>query len=284
MKKYLSIFNIHTLIVIVLSLLSSYVCLYFHFKLYIDFLILSFVIVFPLTFSMRVAFRRRERALEYLSQFKSSLQSIVYVFGHSKKVEAERKQEFKNIAANISDELIDYLAKRKDEANAVQKASHSIYVFVQTNRGNIKGSLASKVLLNIHRLNDSIEFLLATRRHTIPWGPKFLVLFAIYTFVIFYPASLLNETGFNEPLWYVFVMTGFKALLLIFFYNIQNMLQDPFDQNSPDGIRVNDFRFTYQPEPVVIIQKKEKTLNEKTELPEEKLISEEKELSGKKNE
>jgi hypothetical protein len=39
------------------------------------------------------------------------------------------------------------------------------------------------------------------------------------------------------------------------------MLEDPFNQNSPDGIRVNDFRFLQLPEPV-IVSKKQKQLPE----------------------
>jgi hypothetical protein len=283
MKKYLTIFNIHTFLVMVLCIVSSYVSLYFHLKLYIDFLILGIVIVFPITFSMRVAFRRRERALQYLSLFKASLQSLVYAVGNSK-MEADKKQELKNIAANLSDELIGYLERKKNDASAVQNTSHSIYVFLRTNKAAVRRTFTTKLLLDVRRVNESIEFLLATRRHTIPWGPKFIVLFAIYIFAIFYPASLLNSTGFDVPFWYVFAMTGIKAFLLISFYNIQEMLKDPFDQNSPDGIRVHDFHFVYNTEPIVIMPKKEPTLNDKKAVPAEKLEDKEEELSEKDNE
>jgi hypothetical protein len=98
---------------------------------------------------------------------------------------------------------------------------------------------------------------------------KAIVLVAIYGFVIFYPASLLHKTGFTVPFWYVFATTSLKALFLISFYNIQSMIEDPFNQNSPDGIRLNDFRFVYQPEPVVVITPKEKAPKEENEQKEE---------------
>jgi len=268
MKKYLSILNVHSLLVLLLCLLSSYVCLQFRLKLYIDFLILGIVIVFPLTFSLRMAFRRRERALEYLSRFKAAMQSLAYVFGNSK-LDVAKKQEFNKIAADISDKLIRCLGYNIEEPVTVQNASHEMYVFIQTNLATIKRRLSAKVLLFAHRTNESVEFLLATKRHRIPWAPKFIVLVAIYSFVIFYPAGLLNKTGFDVPLWYVFAMTGFKAFLLISFYNVQGMLENPFNQDSPDGIRVNDFRFANLPEPVVIIEKKEKLSTEETKLEEE---------------
>jgi hypothetical protein len=209
---------------------------------------------------LRMAFRRREKALQYMSLFKSSLQSLAYVFGTSK-IDADKKREFKTIATNISDELIDYLASKKQDASAVQNASHTIYMFTQSNRKGLGRRLAARVLLFTFRVNESVEFLLATKRHRIPWGPKAIVLFAIYVFIIFYPAGLLNRTGFDVSFLYVFAMTAIKAFLLISFYNIQDMLEDPFNQNSPDGIRVNDFRFLQLPEPV-IVSKKQKQLPE----------------------
>jgi hypothetical protein len=267
MKKYLTIFNTHTLLIVVLSLLSSYICVYYHLKVYIDFLTLDLVIIFPITFSMRVAFRRRERALQYLSLFKASLQSLVYAVGNSK-MEAEKKEEIKNIAGNLSNELIEYLARKKNDASAVQDASHTIYIFLRTNKAGVKTTFTTKLLLDTRHVNESIEFLLATRRHNIPWGPKFIVLFAIYVYAIFYPASLLN--GSSIPFWDVFAITGIEAFFLVSFYNIQGMLADPFKQTSPDGIRVDDFRFDHRPEPIVVTSKKEESLSEQKELKEEK--------------
>ncbi len=247
---------------LVLSLASAYVCLKFRLDTFLDFLIVGIIIAFPLTFSLRVAFRRRERALQYLSLFKGSLQSVAYAFGSSK-LDENKKEEFKSLAANISNELIEYLLKTKNDAAAVQSASHRIYVFIQANRDSIKDSVSLKIVLFLFRINESIEFLLATRRHSIPWGPKAIVLFAIYLFVICYPASLLHRTGFDVSLLYVFLLTAFKALFLISFYNIQGMLADPFNQNSPDGIRVNDFRFYNYPEPPrAVKEKKNKRIEE----------------------
>lgn len=257
MKKYFSIFNVQTLLIVLVCLLSCYISLRFRLSIFIDFLILGIIIAFPLTFSLRVAFRRRERALQYLSLFKASLQSVVYAFGNSK-LDEDKKTEIKSIARNVTDELIEYLLRNKHDATAVQKASHAIYTFVQVNRENMKSTFSAKVLLFLFRINESIEFLLATRRHNIPWGPKAIVLFAIYVFAVFYPASLLHRTGFTVPGWYVFTMTSVKSLFLISFYNIQKMLEDPFNQNSPDGIRLNDFQFVYQPEPVIVVMPKEK--------------------------
>ena len=243
MKKFLFIFNKQTLLVVILSYLSSFLSLRFQISMYIDFLFVGVFIAFPLTFTLREAFKRRERALQYLSLFKGSLQSVFYSFEKSK-LEADKKLEFENIAVNTSDVLIRYLSSKAGDAAEVQKASRSIAEFIHINRKELKGSFAVKILLFLFRVNTSIEFLLATKRHRTPWGVRAVVLFVVYGFIIFYPASLLNDKGFDVALWYVFVMTVFKGLLLISLCNVQMLLEDPFNPDGFDSIRLNDFQFT----------------------------------------
>ena len=242
MKRYLSIFNFQTIVIIGLSLLSSYICLRYQLSIYVDFLILNFIVIFPLTFSLSMAFRRRERALQYLSLFKASLQSVFYSL-EAGKLDKEKKKEFRSIAENISATLLKYLTGRSIDSSQVQQASHSIFNFMQANKEYIKTTFSVKIYLFLFRMNESIEFLLATHRHRTPWGPRAIVLFAIYIFVIFYPAALLHDAGTGSTFWYVALMTASKGLILISFFNVQSLLENPFDQTGPDDIRIDDFKF-----------------------------------------
>jgi len=54
----------------------------------------------------------------------------------------------------------------------------------------------------------------------------------------------LFSGGTELQMWNLVFMTGFKVLFLISFYNVQVLMEDPFNQNSPDGIRLNDFQFS----------------------------------------
>lgn len=239
MKKYFSIVNANTFLVLFVSLASSFICYRFNLTLNVDFVVLEIVIAFPLAFSLRAAFRRREVAIRFLSLFKASLQAVVYAISDSK-IDELRKSEFRNIVNFLSDELIEYLAKNRHDAGKVQNASQLIYTFVNIHRSNIKSRARLKISLFTFRINQSIEFLLATRRHSIPWGPKQIVLTAIYIFVVIYPAASLYDS--QTALGSLFAVTSIKGLFLISFYNILIMLEDPFNQKSPDGIRLYDFR------------------------------------------
>lgn len=249
MKKYLSIFNLQSLLVVSIALISCFLTVEFNLRIFTDFLIIGIIIVFPLTFTMREAFKRRERCLQYLSLFKSSLHSVFYSLQDSK-LEESRKVEFGNIAAKVADSLLQYLSRASDDVVAVQKAAHEIVTFINANKNATKKK-SLKILLFIFRINESIEFLLAVRRHRTPWGPKVIVLFAIYAFAIFYPASILYETGPELAIWNLFVMTGFKVLVLISLYNVQGLMEDPYNQNTPDAIRLDDFRFNPERNPAV---------------------------------
>ena len=241
MKRYQFIFNRQTLLIECIALLSSIISLQFRFHLYIDFIFLGIIIAFPLTFTLRESFRRRERAIEYLSTFNASLQSSYFHFESSKQ-EQDTKEAFKNILMNLSDTLLQYLSGKTKEASEVQRSSDAVFIFLQANKENFKSSFSEKILSFQFRINESIDMLLATKRHHTPSGIRVVIIVAIYAFVIVYPASVLAETGFDVALWHVFGLTGFKALVLICLFNVQRLFEDPFNEDNIDGIRLEDFR------------------------------------------
>src|SRR5436190_19585993 len=103
-KKYAAIFNFQTFVVTGLCILSCYLSFHFQLRIYADFLIIGIIIVFPLTFTMREAFRRRELSIQYLSLLKASLQSTIYLFEITK-MDQSKKAELRRISDNIIDSL-----------------------------------------------------------------------------------------------------------------------------------------------------------------------------------
>jgi len=246
MKKFTAIVNWQTLIVICLSFVSCYFTIRYHFTMYMDFLIFGLLIAFPITLTTKEAFKRRERAMQYLSLFKASLQSVYYNVLNSK-IEYREKESFKNIAIDLTGTLINYLkTANPGDPSPIHAASDKIASFIMRNKKALKGSLPDKILFFLFRVNNSVEFLLATKRHRTPRGLHTVVKVAIYLFVIFYPASLLHETGPDESLTYLFISSVFKSIFLISLLNVQEMLEDPFNQSGSDDIRLEDFSFTSQ--------------------------------------
>ena len=242
MKKYLAIFNFQTLVITCLSLVSCFLSIRYEFRVYADFLIFGIIIVFPLTFTMREAFRRRERSLQYLSLLKASLQSIIYLFKITK-MEEQKKREVLGLAGSVTDTLIEYLSTPTGDATKVQQASSNMGAFIMLHKKETKSN-SFKIFSFVLRANESIEFLLAVKRHHTPWGPRAIVLFTIYVFALFYPPAILTEAGFAIATWNLFLMTAGKVIILISLYNVQRLMEDTFNPNTPDAIRLNDFRIT----------------------------------------
>ena len=66
MKQYVAIINYRTLVALTISILTPVVCYNYNINYNIDLTLISIAIVFPLVFTIRSSFRRREKALEHL--------------------------------------------------------------------------------------------------------------------------------------------------------------------------------------------------------------------------
>jgi len=191
---------------------------------------------------MREAFRRRERSLQYLSLLKASLQSILYLFKITK-MEAQKKDEILRIAGNVTDTLIQYLTAKDGDAATVTQSSSIMGEFIMRHRKETKSN-SFKVFSFVLRVNESLEFLMAVKRHHTPWGPRAIVLFTIYIFALFYPPAMLMDSGGTIAIWNLLLLTVGKIIILISLYNVQRLMEDTFNPYTPDAIRLNDFRIT----------------------------------------
>jgi len=83
MRKYLIVINHRTVTVIIITLLATKLVHAFNLSLNFDLVLLSIAILFPLVFTIRGSFRRREKALAYLSEFKTGLTLCLYSIDRS---------------------------------------------------------------------------------------------------------------------------------------------------------------------------------------------------------
>ncbi len=74
---------------------------------------LSIAIIFPLVFTIRGSFKRREKALEHLSKFLSSLKTVKYYILSNEEVDDERKAEVERMLIEINSRTLEHLSKKK---------------------------------------------------------------------------------------------------------------------------------------------------------------------------
>ncbi|MEL0263153.1 MAG: hypothetical protein VW933_07320 [Flavobacteriaceae bacterium] len=109
MKNYFSIINRRTLLTLFISILVPFICFQNEIVYNVDLTLISIAIIFPLVFTIRGAFRRREKALEHLSRFRTGINIVYYLINDGDKAGKELKEQGTKLLENISNNFTNYL-------------------------------------------------------------------------------------------------------------------------------------------------------------------------------
>jgi ABC-type multidrug transport system fused ATPase/permease subunit len=244
MNKYLSILNARTAYAIGISLLVSYATLAFDFQYNYDLALISIAIIFPLVFTIRSAFRRREKALEYLSRFKAGLITVRDSFLENRKLDNNSKEEAQRIVREISTTLNNYLGNRTTSKEQVHGKIEKISEFIQKNNEFIGSGTALKIFRFMKEVHYSSENIIAVNQHRTPIAMRAYCLIFIYIYPFIYTPALYHKLhdgiSLNES-WIVYLLSAISTFILISLYNVQDQMENPFDQKGLDDIRLNDF-------------------------------------------
>lgn len=244
MKKYLQIINIRTLLVLLISGAASFFVIRFDIKYNFDLTLISIAIIFPLVFTIRAAFRRREKALEHLSRFKASILIVHYCFQRLKKLDDAQKEYVKNALVQISDTLIVHLAKHDHDQTDLNNHLNSIFQFIQDHKEEVGTSEAMKIFRFLKDVHTTIENSIAIDTHRTPISLRAYCQVFIYFFPLIYTPALLHRLEHNSPDWVVYALSMITGFILISLFNVQDQMENPYDQLGLDDIRLAEFRFT----------------------------------------
>lgn len=247
MNKYLSILNGRTLVAIGISLMVSYITMAQEFQYNYDLALISIAIIFPLVFTIRSAFRRREKALEYLSRFKAGLITVDNCFQENKKLDQDKKLEITNIIKTIPVLMVNYLGPKTCNEEQLNREVEKIFHFIKLNNEQIGSGTAIKIFRFMKDVHESIANIIAVNNHRTPISIRAYCLLFIYVYPIIYTPALYNKLhdgiSLNES-WIVYALSGISTFILISLYNVQDQMENPFDQHGLDDIRLNDFRIS----------------------------------------
>jgi len=247
MNTYLSILNGRTAFAIGISLIVSYITMTQEFQYNYDLALISIAIIFPLVFTIRSAFRRREKALEYLSQFKAGLITVDHCFQDNKKIEADKKLEIHGIIRTIPASMIDYLGPKTCSQEKLNEEIQKVFLFIRQNTEQIGNGTAIKIFRFMKDVHESVENIVAVNNHRTPIAIRAYCLIFIYIYPIIYTPALYNKLhdgiSLNES-WIVYLLSAISTFILISLYNVQDQMENPFDQHGLDDIRLNDFKLS----------------------------------------
>ena len=243
MRKYLIVINYRTVVVLIITLLATKLTEAFNLSLNFDLTLLSIAILFPLVFSIRGSFRRSEKSLEFLSEFKTGLTLCLYCIDRSEKTPEELKQKFREIIFSISEKLLGYINGKNVDMKEVQEHIQMVPDFLRENSEVIGNSTSTRIVRYMKEVNDGAECTMAIKNHRTPVSLRAYCLIFIYLFPFLHGSNLMARIDANaDLLWVVYLVNCIISFVLITIYNIQVHLEDPFDQNGLDDIRIYDFK------------------------------------------
>ncbi len=243
MRKYLQIINFKTFQILLICGITSFFVIQYQIKYNYDLTVISIAIIFPLVFTIRAAFRRREKALEHLSRFKAGLQIVHYCFQRTKKLEDAKRVAIQEKLVKVSESLILLLSKGTKDQIEVRQSLDAIFQFIQENKEEISSSEAMKIFRFMKDVHTSTENLVAIDTHRTPISLRAYCRVFIYFFPLIYTPALLHRLENHSPDWVVYGLSMITGFILISLFNVQDEMEHPFDQQGLDDIRLTEFKF-----------------------------------------
>jgi len=241
MSRYLSIINYRTLITLILSLLVPLAAYQFEVVYNIDLTLMSIAIIFPLVFTIRGAFRRREKALEHLSLFRAGLKTIENIIHFSSKISDADKLEGQEKIHALDLALYGHLTTKDESPVLFDKAYYEFLDFIKLKGETITGGAREKIFRFLKDVLDSADNLIGIHSHRTPISLKAYCLIFIYIFPVIYTPTIINKIGIDNPSWLTFFIVILSEFILISLYNIQDQMEYPFDDEGLDDIKLKLF-------------------------------------------
>ena len=242
MNRFLSLFNYRTIIMIMVSIISCWVAIRFNIQIHSHLMLYSLIIAFPMIFSLQAAFKRREKALEYMSKFMAGLQSSWECFLLSKDTTTEQKTEAKQKFTRASDAMLDHLRNGQPMIQDVYGFINDLQGFLRHNRSDIGGRVLLKMGRYMKDVYASVAYLESQKTHRTMATLRALSYLTIHLFPIFQAGILLNVFQSDNPEWLLFPVSICTSIILITLYNTQVNIEYAFDEKGLDDIKIGQFR------------------------------------------
>ena len=208
----------------------------------IDLTLISIAIIFPLVFTIRGSFQRRERALEHLSLFRGALKAIYYCFMGNKKMDQTNKNIVSGILTDISDSLMAHLQGNDFETDQFDRIVNRVFEFTEEQKEFISERLRIRIYRFMEHVHESIDNLIAIDIHRTPISLKAYCEAYIYIFPLVYTPTIINKVGLDTPVVITYFIVLLSEFMLISLYNIQDQLEYPFDKKGLDDINIEIFK------------------------------------------
>ena len=245
MKIFRSIFliiNYKTFVVTILAVAATAFCKYN--QIFADFPLplIGVALVFPVVFSIDSAYKRRENALMQLGDFKNHLLSIYlasrdWISPEQKTFQEEIKKELvgtyealRNLFTNRHKDVVDL------ENELFEQVSKVSYLVQDFRKHGLQVGEVSRVSQYVSKISGAIEAMKVVLHYRTPVTLRAYSTIFMYSFPILYaPYFAFQAQDYYHGL--IYMMPIMYSFVLISLDNIQNHLENPFDQIGEDDIK-----------------------------------------------
>ncbi|MBT8147959.1 MAG: hypothetical protein KJN90_13965 [Gammaproteobacteria bacterium] len=196
-------------------------------------------------FTIRQSFRRRDEIIKLLSVFKSSLNAVHRCFATLDKLDDSKKQYVTKCLQEISRIFINALQGKHYDAESVRAKIADIFELMQKNKECISNGVAMKIIRFLQDLEESMENTIGIKTHGSPISLRAYCLVFIYVFPFIFIPTLVYSMQQGDA-WVVYSLAIIHGFILISLYNVQDHMENPFDQVGLDDINLEEFQFRQQ--------------------------------------
>ena len=252
MKRLTSIFliiNLKSLIIAGFAVLSTWLCLRYDIRGDFPLTMISTAIVFPIVFSIGHAYKRRENALDKYGALKAHGRALYYAARDwlPTHEDADRVAHIESILDRLMrgcrDMFKGKLSDMEQHEIAIYATFSELSEFVKHLRADgLPSGECSRANQYVGKIIVAYEGMKHIFQYRTPRTLRAFSDFFIVVLPILYGPFFAHEaTSYNNAL--IYVMPVLFAVILVGLDNIQDHLEDPFDQVGEDDITINVDKF-----------------------------------------
>ena len=244
-KSFYLIINYKTFIITALSVLSTYLCYKYEFTAKFPDMLVGVAIVFPVVFSIGSAYTRRETALQRLADFKGHAIALYYA---ARDWSADKNHD---LAPQMKQIIHDMMTLMKDmfrtahdsdwhdnEIRMYKHFSALSSLTMEFRKYGVQSGEISRVSQYVSKIIIAFDNMKIIHNYRTPVTLRMYSKVFIYIFPIIYGpyfASMVKD--FSPSLEYV--MPVLYSFILVSLDNIQDHLENPFDDVGEDDIKID---------------------------------------------
>lgn len=245
LRSFTLIINYKTLIITFLSVVSSYLC--FHFGLTAKFpdMLVGTAIVFPVVFSIGSAFARRETALQRLSEFKGHAVALWFGTrdwpeGKSGKLAKEARGLIKEMLEQMRTMFMTTKRKewRQNEHKMYHLFSRLSKLTMELRHHGVQSGEISRISQYVSKIIIAFDNMKVIHHYRTPVTLRSYSKIFIYIFPIIY-GPYFASTFHDYDAHLEYVMPVLYSFILVSLDNIQDHLENPFDEVGEDDIIID---------------------------------------------